>query len=146
MEPEDMQNNFINGSMFIGNMVLLVLLLLLTIVAKMNFICPPPNFLLNPSNLTKAYELHCGYTTQKNITYQLKDDDYPNFTTLYHLIFMMIFPLGLTSLALAKSKIWMPKIQDADISFFPKTLDSLKALMAFILYGIFILYLFPYRD
>ena len=152
-EPDDMQTNFVNGSMFFGNIMLLFCITVLVVTIKSNIICPPPHFLLNPSNLTSAYKLHCGYsnTSNGNNTIELEEEDYPNFSSLYNWIFFLIVPLGLTSLVLAKSKSWLPKIQDADIithisasyPWFPRTIHSLKAVMAIILYAIFVLYLFP---
>ena len=160
VEPDDMRNNFINASTFIGNIVLFVFLVMLIGLVKSNTICPPPHSILNPDYLTPAYQLHCGYKNITNTTStylnttlvsHLNEDDYPNFSKLYYLTFMIIVPLGLTSLVLATSKAWMSKIQDADqivrlqyrFKWFATTMDSLKAVMAFVLYAVFLAYLFP---
>ena len=155
-------------STFIVNTALFVPLIILIALLNSNQICPPPNFVLNPQNL----RLHsCNYTLMSNVTdanivyphnettpmfvefnsNSLKETNAisaPQFYLFNTLVFGAVIPLGLTSIGMAKSGEWIPKLQSlASITNLQRkitvTVDALKSVMVLVFMAFFVIYMLP---
>ena len=165
-----MENTFINKTTLIVNSVMLLLLFALTLLINTNSVCSPPSFILNPENIALA---HCNYTERNYLppNDNLSSTHWINSTPIPILpattlpveneeengalhsvdtaIFSFLIPLGLTSIVISLSNLWMTKLQQVKtvISLkrrYPIQIDTLKAVVVVVCLSLSAAYLTPF--
>ena len=159
-----MEHNFINKTTFVTNLVLLTILILFMILVNNTVICPPPNFILNTDNHTidgckntRGDLMNSSDVEEdKNRTLSAEKKFYKDSYWLDLLMFSLVIPLGITSLIMSLSSLWIEEAQDLIKPMCPikksqpiqirRTyfqIDSLKAIIVLICTIFWIIYLTP---